>query len=120
MKEFTREHRAILDFSVASARVSALVRDEENMMFTRFYNAFESGITHFIQSELNIRHGERCAVLGVKKGIQDASLAQGQEMNRKGIEMLGISQSMLAEFSKTIPQDPPTDAKVQVKLAEFQ
>lgn len=118
MKEFTREHRAVLDFSVASARVGALVREEENMMFTRFYSAFESGIAYFIESELNIRQGERCAVLGVKKGIQDASLAQGQEMNRRGIEMLGIAQSMFAEFSKTIPQEPPTDAKFQAKLAD--
>ncbi|HHT9113662.1 MAG: hypothetical protein HZA47_11080 [Planctomycetes bacterium] len=121
MKELTREHRAILNFKLASAQVRAIVGDEENIMFTRFYDAFEGGISYFIQSELNIRQGERCRALGVKPEIQSAALAQGAKLNKKGIEMLGISQAMLGEFIKTIAkEEPSTDVKFQAKLKEFQ
>jgi hypothetical protein len=60
-------------------------------------------------------------VLGVKPEIQRAALAQGAKLNKKGIEMLDISQAMLGEFIKTIAKEKPsTDVKFQAKLNDFQ
>lgn len=121
MKELSREHRAIFNFHTASASVAALVRDEDNIAFSRFYNAFAGGIAHFIHSELMFRQADRCRVLKVRPGMQSDAESAGERLNRRGIDMLTVAQAMLASFSKGLGDDPaPDPTLLQAKLAEFQ
>lgn len=120
MKELSREHRALTSFQTASARVADMVRDEENIMFTRAYGAFEDAVGCFIQSELHFRQADRCAVLKIRPGSQKETTALARKLNAKGIDMLAVSQAMMAEFSKGLPADPPADPKFKARLTEFQ
>ena len=119
MKELSREHRAILNFKTASAAVASLVRDEENIAFSRFYSAFEGALTFFIHSELMFRQADRCRALKVRPGVQSDAESAGERLNRRGIEMLTISQAMLASFGKGLGEEPVPDPTLQTKLAEF-
>jgi hypothetical protein len=116
MKQLSREHQAVFNFKNAVAQFRPVVTDQESMPFTRFFDSFEGAISNFIQTELFIRQGERCARLNVFPDLKNFSLNYGNQLNVQGIDYLNISKTFLQEFRNSLSNEPVTDAAFQQVL----
>lgn len=119
MKTLSREHQAVYYFKNSMAQLRSALTDEESIMYTRFFDAFDGAISDFIQTELNIRQGERYKVLNINPDLEAYSIRYGEKLNKQGIEMTKLALGFLKEFKKTLGEQPKTDKEFQVKLNEY-
>jgi predicted phage tail protein len=120
MKALSREHQAVFNFKTSMAQLKAIVTDEENIFYERFFDSFESAISDFIQTELFIRQAERCEALNVNTDFANYSRKQGMSYNDEGVRMTLMSKEFLEQFASSQSVENTFDQALQTELESFQ
>lgn len=106
-------------YKTASAQLRPAVEDEENINYTRFFDAFDGAMSNFIQTELYIRQADRCKVLDINRDLETYSKNYGLKLNKQGVGYLRTALGFFKEFEKSLDRQPKTDEAFQKVLKEY-
>jgi hypothetical protein len=120
MKQLTREQQAVFNFNEAAIQLRPITETDLGMSdYQDFYDYFTSGISRFIESELNYRQAQRCSEIGIQPELEKHSFERGKKCNETGITYLKNSKECFVKFTGQQLDLNKTDSGFQKVLEKY-